>query len=474
MVKNQAEPISHKDKADGQSVKDNAVYRITAMCCMGILFLMFIFIILRIVIKNVVYEKMGIYNPVVAFFLEGDNDVSVGDDGSGSITIDWAERYPFAEEDKYVNAVKNKSLMERYTSFINKAESQAQWYATDGLPMQTKLTELAAGYESLIGWKVQEEDYDAVITLRNGYLTCISPERGESVISEITDSVTGFRDFLAERNINLMYVMVPFLIDTVDKELPLGITDATNDNADRLLESLKKNNVDYLDLRACEKEDGISHYDMFYKTDHHWNARAAIWGSGRVAGKLSELYGYEYTPELFDISNYTSRIYEKTFLGSYGRRVTLSKASPEDFEIMYPDNGMTYHLVMPEKQLDVTGTFDEVFIDYDKLKITDYYEMDAYSAYITVRRYVAIIENENAANPDKKILILRDSFGNNFAPYFAQQYGTVELIDVADFTGSIKSYIEKSKPDTVLLLYNPTMIEPIDWSSYTSSKFDFR
>ena len=72
---------------------------------------------------------------------------------------------------------------------------------------------------------------------------------------------------------------------------------------------------------------------------------------------------------------------------------------------------MTYHLVMPEKQLDVTGTFDEVFIDYDKLRITDYYEMDAYSAYITVRRYVAIIENENAANPDKKILILRDSFG---------------------------------------------------------------
>ena len=216
MVKNQAEPISHNDKACGQSVKDNAVYRITAMCCMGILFLMFIFIILRIVIKNVVYEKMGIYNPGVAFFLEGDNDVSVGDDGSGSITIDWAERYPFAEEDKYVNAVKNKSLMERYTSFINKAESQAQWYATDGLPMQTKLTELAAGYESLIGWKVQEEDYDAVITLRNGYLTCISPERDESVISEITDSVTGFRDFLAERNINLMYVMVPFLIDTVD------------------------------------------------------------------------------------------------------------------------------------------------------------------------------------------------------------------------------------------------------------------
>ena len=44
---------------------------------MGILFVMFIFILARLVVKNVVYEKFGIYNPLVAFFLEGDNDVTV-------------------------------------------------------------------------------------------------------------------------------------------------------------------------------------------------------------------------------------------------------------------------------------------------------------------------------------------------------------------------------------------------------------
>ena len=55
-------------------------YRITAMCCVGILFLMLIFILIRIVIKNVVYEKLGIYNPVVAFFLRMTMTLSTGDD----------------------------------------------------------------------------------------------------------------------------------------------------------------------------------------------------------------------------------------------------------------------------------------------------------------------------------------------------------------------------------------------------------
>lgn len=464
-MERRAEKNIHREKV-------SPVLKITCCFCIGILFLMLMFIILRIAVKNILYEKMGIYNGFVAFMLEGDNDVSE-EDGSKEVNIDWASIYPYDEADLYVNKAQSGAggLLSRYTGLVNGLEAQIEWYTTDGLPMQTKLTELAMGYESLIGWKVQEQDYDAVITLRNGHLTCICPEQD---VEQIVESITGFRDFLRERDIELMYVMVPFKVDTEDDELPLGITDASNANSDRLLARLEEESVDYLDLRACEKEDGIRHYDMFYYTDHHWKSSAAIWACGRVAEKMQELYGYSYDPELFDLANYDRIIYPEVFLGSYGRRVTLSKASPEDFEILYPTNGMEYHLVMPEKNVDVTGGFGEVFIDYSMLKITDYYEMDAYSSYVTLRKYVAVIENAQAENADKKILILRDSFGNNFGPYFAQQYGTVELIDVSEFTGSIKSYIEQSRPDAVLLLYNPTMIEPIDYSSYTSSKFDFR
>lgn len=455
--------------------KSSRIYKITTFVCLGMLFVFLGFIGLRIVVKNVVYEKLGIYNAFVAFMLEGDNAVTDDEDMSKPVVIDWESIYPFAREDLYVAEEANSqlSLVDRYENKISAIKAQIEWYTTDGLPMQTKLTELAMGYESLIGWKVQEQDYDAVITLKNGHLTCVCPDY-EYVIGDIMDSITTFKGFLEERDINLMYVMVPFKIGAEDEQLPFGLTDASNANADKLIEGLAEAGVDYIDLRANEVEDGINHYDLFYYTDHHWTSRAAIWACDKVAKELNEKYGYDYDSELFNIDNYKSEIYEDVFLGSYGRRVTLSKASPEDFEIMYPLKDMTFNLKLPEKNIDATGTFGEVFIDYSMLEITDYYEMDAYSSFVTLRKYVAVITNENAQNPDKKILILRDSFGNNFGAYFAQQYGTVELVDVSDFTGSIKSYIEESKPDTVLLLYNPTMIEPIDYSSYNSSKYDFR
>ena len=461
--------------------KNNQALTIITGLGVGLLGCFFLLIAARIVVKNVFYEKFGIYNGFVAWMLSGDNDLTdVSGDGEGveeSVDFDWSVLYPYDEAElaatKSGGQSGQSSLLSRYKAKIASVESQISWYSSDGIPMQTSLTEAAIAYEQFIGWNVQEEDFDAVITLRNGHLTCICDDESDS-IAEITDSITGFRDWLSAREIELVYVMAPFKIDAEDTELPLGLTDSSNANADALLEALTKEGVASVDLRAYEKEDGLDHYGMFYYTDHHWNAGTAVWASGRVARALSELYGYAYDADLWDLANYTSVVYPKVFLGSYGRRVTLSQADPEDFEILYPNFENTYRLTFAGEDLDVSGDFSEVFIAYDRLEITDYYEMDAYSAYITTRPHVATITNPLASNPDTKILILRDSFGNIFAPYFAAQYGTVELLDVSLFTGSVKSYIEESQPDVVLLLYNPTMIEPINWDSITDSKFDFR
>jgi hypothetical protein len=47
------------------------------------------------------------------------------------------------------------------------------------------------------------------------------------------------------------------------------------------------------------------------------------------------------------------------------------------------------------------------------------------------------------------------------------------MIDPRSFTGSIKTYILKNKPDIVIVMYEPGNIETPDYGTHLST-FDFR
>ena len=55
---------------------------------------------------------------------------------------------------------------------------------------------------------------------------------------------------------------------------------------------------------------------------------------------------------------------------------------------------------------------------------------------------------------DKRVLLVRDSFACAFTPYLAQACAELDTIDKRAFPQTIASYIEETKPDLVLFLYN--------------------
>jgi hypothetical protein len=76
-------------------------------------------------------------------------------------------------------------------------------------------------------------------------------------------------------------------------------------------------------------------------------------------------------------------------------------------------------------------------------------------------------------NADKKILLLQDSFSHYSTSFLACDMGAVDTIYLPAFSGSVRSYIEQTKPDAVVLMYAEGNIDPIDWSGH-SSFFDLR
>ena len=60
--------------------------------------------------------------------------------------------------------------------------------------------------------------------------------------------------------------------------------------------------------------------------------------------------------------------------------------------------------------------------------------------------------------------------------YLALDIPRIDLINLSGFTGSIRTYIEKNKPDVVIVLLCEKNIKNIDEKSYAShtNYFDFR
>jgi len=88
----------------------------------------------------------------------------------------------------------------------------------------------------------------------------------------------------------------------------------------------------------------------------------------------------------------------------------------------------------------------------------------------------ALVEIDNLQpdhNEDKKILLLYDSFSWPMMSYLATDIAEIDAIHVPEFTGSLRTYIEQTQPDLVIMLVTPKNITEIDWNTHTSM-FDLR
>ena len=119
-----------------------------------------------------------------------------------------------------------------------------------------------------------------------------------------------FSKKLADINIPLIYVQAPYKVEK-NEDLPIGITDYANENANALLHELEINGVNVLDLREKLKDKDVK--EKYYITDHHWKIKTAFEASNYITEKLNEEYKFNIDYFYSDIDNYNCIKKEKCF-----------------------------------------------------------------------------------------------------------------------------------------------------------------
>ena len=192
------------------------------------------------------------------------------------------------------------------------------------------------------------------------------------------------------------------------------------------------NTVNVFDALSAHKKEYI-----YFRTDHHWTQLGAYYGYQEYCKSM----GYSTRP----LSNYQKMDFPE-FYGTF----YFFMNRPESLK-GHPDQVTAYQGSMNTMQYtDSKGNLQE-----GKL-INDASQMlpgNKYNCFMLGDHGYVEIHNEEAPRK-KSILVLKDSYGNAFVPFLAQDYRDVYVVDYRHYQGNASSLIQEKGIEEILFLNN--------------------
>ncbi len=187
----------------------------------------------------------------------------------------------------------------------------------------------------------------------------------------------------------------------------------------------KKQDLDLLDVRPLLKN---AEKQVFYKTDHHLTS----YGNYLVYQAFCEKKGMDICDD-YNIETYDD-FYGTTYSGS-GYFLT----PPDKIELW--DNSEKVSVEIYEDQ----KTYDTLFFK-EHLSAPDKYP-------VFLEGNHSFLKIKNPYSNDRKILIVKDSFAQCFAPFLTANYSEIYMVDLRYYRKSVSDIIAENQIDEILFMY---------------------
>ncbi len=382
--------------------------------------------------------------------------------------VNFAETYPF---DETADAENNGGIYEKIQSVESNLKGKISIIedaANEQVPGRTRFIEAYIQIQKLLGSQVIDGD-DVVVKMNNGLLTFLSDRLTDEEANTCIPNLEGLADDAEKLGAQFLYVQTPNKINKYDNQLPAGVEDYANENADRLTEALTTDGYSVLDLR--DEIVGDMDFDSaFYASDHHWKPRTGLWAARKILETMNARLGTGFDADKCSQDAYDEKIYEHIFLGALGKKTGLGYVPLDDMSLLTPKFSTDFTMKIVGSGRIYEGDFTHTFIDQSQL-VADYYNRNPYAAYFRDdQALVEVTNRETTGTP--RVLLLKDSFGLTTAPFLATAISELDVIDLRYFNGSLEKYMEETRPDIVVVMYNPKAITaPV---GYHADLFDFQ
>lgn len=274
---------------------------------------------------------------------------------------------------------------------------------------------------------------NGVYNCNNGYLI----NKPVSTNNKLEKNVSAIVKFKNSIDVPVTVMFAPSTGYVTDNVLP-AVHDKYNDDNyfEQTSKTLSENGIAFTDLRKTFKEAYADGNQLYYKTDHHWTTLGAY----TAYQKLCEQLNINPAPkEKFDIKSYG---------GFYGTTYSTSGfwfTQPDSIQIWDNPENTDKNIKVKISEGTNTDEFGSMYF-YNHLD-----EDDKYPVFIDGNHALTEITNSNAKGGT--ILLVKDSFSHSLAPFLAENYSKIILVDMRYYKMSVSQIVEQEKPEQVVFLY---------------------
>lgn len=304
--------------------------------------------------------------------------------------------------------------------------SKTETYMTDQFPGRDGFIGVKTATEFLVG----KRDTNNVYFGRDGYLiekhTDLA-EQAEKNTARMAEFVGRAAEELGTSHVRVL--IAPTAGEVLKSKLPAFAKEFSQEEFFASIRAAIPQAcwVELLPLFQAHAEEYI-----YYKTDHHWTTDGAY---------LAYLAYCESTGTA-GYTDFTTETVTEDFYGTIYSKARLLTTKPDSIRAYFPKDDFSYHLEFELGQSQSDSLYNEKYLE----------KKDKYSYFLNSTHAVTKITGPQKNG--KTLFVIKDSYSHCMAPFLANDYETVFLVDLRYYNGSLAQLMEEQGATDVLVLYN--------------------
>lgn len=324
--------------------------------------------------------------------------------------------------DRYYSEREKRTLMQKpqftIVDFVSgKFSDEFEQYLTDQVPLRDGWVTMKTYMELAIG----KRESGGVYICKDKYLMDKFTSYSKKQLAANAAALADLQEKLAAEGVSMNTILVPIAVQVLTDKLPAHAPVADYAAILQVLTDAGVDTTDVFFTLAAHSSENI-----YYRTDHHWTSLGAYYAYCAWRG---------IEP---NVDEWTQEILCDNFHGTTWNKVPLPTVPAEEITAWYRQESR--HVSYNDGQYETDSIYERKYLDGS----------DQYAVFLNSNQAQTVIEGSGKSG---KLLLIKDSYGNTFSQFPAEDYAEVHVLDLRFFEGDVAEYAKENDITDALVLY---------------------